>query len=175
MLSFKINEETSQNCNWPFRKLYLLSSPVGQSMRFVETILHFDVPKRENGGCFAAPSCKASAERPIKPFILAIDGSNLNRAMNVEDLYAVRLSRSCQDERPDQPLDTHFAGECSAASPVRLKARTSTSMQPTTMGIKLLYMFLLSWPSHSIGVVCDFTWLKIYICWISTPTNKLGV
>lgn len=50
--------------------------------------------------------------RPIRPFISAIDVSDLNRAMDDSDLYAFGFnpSRLCRDEQPDRPLGARFAG-----------------------------------------------------------------
>lgn len=55
----------------------------------------------------------------IRPLILIIDGSNLDRAINGLDLYTFKfnLNSSCRDKRSDQPLQPALQG-CSVASPV---------------------------------------------------------
>lgn len=54
----------------------------------------------------------------IRPLILIIDGSNLDRAINGLDLYTFKfnLNSSCRDKRSDQPLQPALQG-CSVASP----------------------------------------------------------
>lgn len=57
-------------------------------------------------GMLPSTPCQEGAERLIRPFISANDGSNLNQVMNYSDLYALKFNpdRQCRDERPRHSL-----------------------------------------------------------------------